>query len=200
MTSPNQPLRWEIRQSGAGSGSFEMICGTVGTEGSLTRLGKTFSLNTGGDGNHVNANSLSTKYAMFGIRLKAAQVTARIDIGKLEFFAKTDTSFLWELWWNPTVAGTFTYVDRTNSAVQTVLGSTADPSINIVTGGTLIDSGYVLGLRTGSARGGAGSAQIENNLHLGSAIDGTLDEIILSVEPIAINADLFGSMGWDEID
>lgn len=200
MTCPNQPLRWEIRQSGAGSGDFEMICGSVGTEGSITRLGKNFSLNTGGDANHVNANTLSTKYALFGIRLKAAQVNARVDIGALEFFAQTDTSFLWELWWNPSVAGTFTYVNKTNSAVQIVLGSTADPSTNTVTGGTLLDSGYILGLKSGGKKGGAGTAQIENNLHLGSAIDGTLDEIVLSVEPLVINADIFGSIGWNEID
>jgi len=35
MSSPNQPLRWEIRQTGAGSGSFRTICTTVGSEGSI---------------------------------------------------------------------------------------------------------------------------------------------------------------------
>lgn len=39
MTHSNQPIRYEIRQAGAGSGSFEMICATGGSEGSINTLG-----------------------------------------------------------------------------------------------------------------------------------------------------------------
>ncbi len=38
MSSPNQPIRYEIRQVGVGSGSFDMICSQVSTEGALNGL------------------------------------------------------------------------------------------------------------------------------------------------------------------
>jgi hypothetical protein len=38
MSSPNQPIRYEIRQTGAGSGYFDMICSQVSTEGALNGL------------------------------------------------------------------------------------------------------------------------------------------------------------------
>ena len=38
MSSPNQPIRYEIRQLGVGSGYFDMLCSQVSTEGALNGL------------------------------------------------------------------------------------------------------------------------------------------------------------------
>ena len=45
MSSPNQPLRWEMRQTGAGSGSATFICSAVSTEGSVNLIGSILSDN-----------------------------------------------------------------------------------------------------------------------------------------------------------
>ncbi|NIR25857.1 MAG: hypothetical protein GWN77_02615, partial [Gammaproteobacteria bacterium] len=70
-----------------------------------------------------------------------------------------------------------------------------------VTGGTSITGGYIES--AGNAGGGAGSADsgIENALRLGSAIDGTVDEIVLCVRPIggSTSVDVEGSITWREI-
>ncbi len=189
-TSPNQPLRWEIRQSGAGSGSFDYVCATVGTEGSINQIGKVLSDNAGT--NDLQFNSTGTKYAGIGIRLKDDHLDAVIDIVAFNYMAETNDRALWELILNPTVTGTFTYSDVTNSAVQTSIGNQTAGAAPTVSGGTVIDSGYVDQL--GRVNGVVNSA-----IKIGTAIDGTRDEIVLCVTPIQAGLDAFVSMNWKEL-
>ena len=93
----------------------------------------------------------------------------------------------WELFFNPTVAGTFTYSDQTNSAIQVATGA----STNTITGGTEIGGGY---LSTSLPVTNA----VENALKLGAAIDGTVDEIVLCARPITNNITVQGSITWRE--
>jgi len=67
MSSPNQPIRYEIRQVGVGSGSFDMICSQVSTEGALNGLYSTIGVT------HSSTTTLltsGTKYPYIGYRLK----------------------------------------------------------------------------------------------------------------------------------
>lgn len=188
ISSPNQPMRWEIRQNDVTSGSFSFICGTVGAEGGINRLGKLFSDNLGTT--HINANSTSNKYALIGIRLKASQVDTLIDLLTLSVLSLTNDSALWEVWLNPTVAGTFTYNDVTDSSIQVAKG---DPGgTNTVTGGYLLDSGYLGSESTDRLN-------IESAIRLGMSIDGTLDEIVLTAQPLSSNLDILGSLTWREL-
>lgn len=88
---------------------------------------------------------------------------------------------------NPTVAGTFTYGDLANSAVQYVLGATA----NTVSGGTLLDSGY-------SASASAVIKPQETIRYIGAAYDGTRDQLVLAVRPLGNTATILGSMTFQE--
>ncbi len=185
MSSPNQPLRWEIRQNGATTGTFKFICASVNSEGSLNKLGKILSDNLGSS--HVNANSTSSKYALIGVRLQSAKVDTLVDILTLSAMSTTNDNFLWEIWWNPTVSGTFTYSNVTSSSIQTAKGSG-----NTVSGGTLIDSGY--GASQSSIR-----ESIESALRLGMTISGTPDEIVLTAQPLSSNLDILGSITWREL-
>ena len=78
MSSPNQPMRWEIRQNGAGSGIFNTICSSVNSEGAINLLGKILSDNLGVSS--VNANTVGTAYALMGVRLKDTNPDTLIDI------------------------------------------------------------------------------------------------------------------------
>ena len=187
MLSPNQPLRWEIRQTGLGSGTFTHICSSVNSEGSLNSTGKVLSDNLGTT--HVNANSTSSKYALLGIRLQSAKVDTIIDIIDFSVLATTNDNQLVEIWLNPTVAGTFTYSSVTNSSVQIAKG--ASGGSNTVTGGTLLFSKYI------SAQD-ATPIEIENAIKLGMSIAGTVDEIVLSTNPLSSNSDVLGSITWTE--
>jgi hypothetical protein len=166
------------------------ICSSVSTEGDIDPVGKVISANI--DDDHVNANSVGTRYAVLGLRLKSANLATLVDVLGTSTLAATADDWLWEIRVNPTVAGTFTYNGITDSAIEYAKGATA----NTVTGGTLLASGY----GAGTNNGGALQSGIENALRIGSAIDGTVDEIVLSVMPLSANLDIYGTLTWRELN
>lgn len=183
-STPNHSLRYEIRSTG-GSASMQHICSSVSSEGGSEDNGIVRSINT--NGTHLDANTENTLYALIGVRLKTTHLDTVVKILNIASQIHTTSDrLLWEIRFNPTVAGTFTYSDVTNSSLQRALGATT----NTVTSGTIIDSGFVES--GGAFSGGAGSTSrgINNALKLGSNIDGTRDTIILCVKPIAGSTDV----------
>ena len=194
MSTPNLPIRWEISNDGTGVASnLDTICATVISEGGAQKTGK---IRHAGSTAACNANTAGTYYAVMGIRLKAEYIGQVIDLLDVNLIEITGGDSLeWQLRFNPAVAGTFTYADETNSAVQTAFGDTA----NEVTGGINIAGGFFASGQGGAA--GVGGAALENALRLGSKIDGTVDELVLCVTPLpgTSNTDVLGSMTWREI-
>lgn len=191
MSTPNLPIRYEIGNSGTGAAStLKCICSSVISEGGLEPSGLLFSADNATT--KVDADVAGTTYALVGIRLKSAYIGATIELLNAGVITTTSTSLKWSLLWNPTVAGTFTYADITNSACQKATGATT----NTVTGGVQLDSGYLTS--TAQSRGGLDTA-VNNALHLGADINGVVDSIILAVTPIDANADVFGTLSWREI-
>jgi hypothetical protein len=105
----------------------------------------------------------------------------------------SDDKCEWMLLFNPTVAGTFTYLDEDYSAVRIARGATT----NTVTGGIKIAGGF---LEAGKQDFSSSSEEIDNSLRLGSNIDGSVDSIVLCVRPIggSVNVDVEGSLTWRE--
>ena len=193
ITTPNLPLRSEISNDGAGvASSLTQICSTVISEGGTTDLGVIRYASTGGT--HIDADVENTVYAILGMRLKSAYLGTTIKMLKASLLEATGNKQLEVIILiNPTVAGTFTYADQTNSAVQIAVGV----STNTVTGGHQIGGGFFASAIKGSAEG----ADLDNALRLGSLIDGTPDEIVLCVRPIAgsTNTDIEGAITWREL-
>jgi len=195
MSSPNHSLRWEIRASGSVTASMNHICGGVTSEGGAQALGILHYTST--DGTHVDATTENTAYAVVGIRLKSTHLDMTVRILNMAIQLHTASHFCeWQIILNPTVAGTFTYSGITNSGVEAASGATA----NTVTGGTILSGGY---LESGSGKGGGGSdsSEIQNALRLGSAIDGTVDEVVLCAIPRggASAVDVEGALFWREL-
>ena len=186
MTSPNQPLRWEIRQSGVGSGTFKAICSTVASEGSINQVGRILSYNVGN--NRLNANLAGTTYAALGIRLKSIQKDTNINIVDFSTLSTTNDDYLLELRFNPSVTNTFTYAGVNNSSIEIAEGS----SSNVASGGTMVYSTY--GRRNSDLK-----TQINNAIRLGSNLDGTLDEFVICITPISNGLDLYTSLNWNEL-
>jgi hypothetical protein len=186
MSSPNQPMRWEIRQTGAGSGSMRQICATALSEGAMEDLGLTRGVDLGTT--HVDANSVGTEYAIVGIRLKTTHLDSVVTIKNFSMLSITTDSFLWKLKFNPTVAGTFTYSDVSDSSCQFATGATA----NTVTGGTTLESGYQYQQSTFDGFP-------DEAIRLGVDIDGTRDTLVLTATPLSSNADILGSINWKEL-
>lgn len=193
MSTPNLPLRYSLENDGTGDATtMDHICSTVISEGGSQDLGVLRYKSTGGT--HIDANTQNTIYAIIGIRLKSTHLGATIKLVNTTIAEhQGNKNYEWMLIFNPTVAGTFTYSNETNSSIQTATGATA----NTVTGGTIITGGYASSAQKG---GITVSSEIENALLLGSAIDGTPDEIVLCVRPVggSANIDIEGAITWRE--
>lgn len=186
MSTPNLPARYQMITTGSSPAStMECMCTSVASEGGLTNNGILRHTDSGS----VASLSAGTTYAMIGIRLKSAQLGGNILLEAISMIATTTNDQLhWELKINPTVAGTFTYSDQTNSSVQIATGA----ATNTVTAGTDIDGGY---LSTALPV----TNTVTNALKLGAAIDGTVDEIVLCVKPITNNITVQASLTWREL-
>lgn len=194
-STPNLPLRYQITTTtSSGVCSMRCICASVSSEGGADPGGIVRYRSTSGAA--VTTNAENTIFALVGARLKSTHLGVVLDFleASVQIHTASETAE-WLLIFNPTVAGTFTYGDLTNSAVQTALGATA----NTVTGGTIIAGGY---LETGSGGSGWGSGggSLDTTQHLGADIAGVVDEIVLCIRPIGgVSAmDAEGSLTWRE--
>lgn len=195
MSTPNLPLRYEIENDGTGAAStLEHICTSVISEGGVQDNGIVRYASTANT--QVDCAVVGTLYAVKGIRLKSTHLDATIKMLNAAVqiqSASDDLEYI--LVFNPTVAGSPSWSNETNSAVQTATGATA----NTVTGGTYIAGGYVA---SGNAQNASGTTaqEVPNALLLGSAIDGTPDEIWLCAKPLTnVNTLVEGSITWREI-
>jgi hypothetical protein len=186
MSTPNLPLRYSIENDGTGpAASLVHICSSVASEGGVNELGVLRHR----DSNTVSGLAAGTVYALLGFRLKSTYIGTSVLFENISAIATGQNDKChWELRFNPTVAGTFNYLDETNSAVQYAVGAVT----NTVTGGTEIDGGYF----TDSA---PSLSTITNALRLGSSIAGTSDTIVLCVRPITNNIAVQGSVTWREL-
>ena len=193
MSTPNLPLRYRIENDSSGAASTLLhICATVTSEGGAHNLGILRYKSTGGT--HVDCATENIIYAIVGLRLKSAAIAATVKLVSADLAEHAGTKNVeWILKWNPTVAGTFTYANETNSVVQTATGASG----NTVTGGIEISGGFF----STDKRGGSVGIDPEDALTLGASIDGTVDEIVLCVRPIGGSSaiDIEGALTWREI-
>ena len=184
---PNLPIRYSVRGNGsqAATATLTQICSTCISEGGFNPIGMVRSVN---NGNTVKTIASGATAALLSIRLKSTNTMASISEKKLSVLAKTSTNFLWQLIFNTTLGGVPSYTGLTNSSIEYDVAGTT------VTGGIIVASGY------GSGTIDQIDSDIENALHLGSSITGTLDIITLAVTNLGVaNEDFLGSVTWKEL-
>jgi hypothetical protein len=197
MSTPNLPLRYQMETTSSSPASeMGCICATVISEGGHGPKGGLHYAST--DGSSVTCSSENVVYALIGIRLKSGYEGVTINIESISVQienASKDGEWLWIL--NPTVADTFTYSDEANSSLQVARGATA----NTVTNGTRMEGGYAQSTSGGGGSGGI-STNIKNAIHLGQAIDGTMDEMVLCwvCRGGTSGAIMEGSIDWRELE
>ena len=184
MSTPNLPVRYQITNSGAGAAAtLEVICCSVMSEGGQEEIGTNVGVDNGTT--QVSANTGGTTYPLVGVKLRSGYEGVTVIPKAISVLATTNDDILWSLQFNPTITGTFTYADVTNSAIQRALGDTATVS----TPGFVLQSGY--------AEASQAIGVTASDIALGSKIDGTLDAIVLCATPLgtgAVNADIFGAL------
>jgi hypothetical protein len=173
MSTPNLLLRYQIINDGTGIvSSINCICSAVISEGGREDLGTNLYLSTG-----VTAITAAKDQsnALLGFKLKSAYKGCTIDILDLVIYCSSVDSYEWKLILNPTVAGTFTYNDVTNSPLQSAIGS---GSTNSTTGGTVLAGGY------GTSKSVSDTNALKNLIKLGSSIAGVMDTLVLCAYPL----------------
>lgn len=190
MSSPNLPCRYEISNDGTGlSDSLVHICTSVISEGGQESNG--IVLSASNSNTHIDANVAGTLYACIGMKLKSTHLSSTIiNLTMSMMGTTTNDNYHWQLLLNPTVGGTFTYNNLTNSALQIAYGSTT----NTITGGTLLNSGY-------ASQSTSIQSLLDNALSIGSTIANVSDALVLAVMPVggASNLDIYASLTWREL-
>lgn len=186
MSSPNLPLRYDVQSDGSGAGQIDHICSTLMSEGGIEETGILRSIDVGST--HLDANTAGTTYAMLAIRLKSAYSDVTVLPQGISVMAANNDDFKWSIRLNPTVAGTFTFTDVTDSSIQRATGVTA----NTVTGGIEIGGGYVSG-------NSFAEIDITTALRIGQTIDGIQDQIVLCITPLTNGLNIYGSMTYREL-
>lgn len=187
MSTPNLPLRYYISNDGnyASAANLEHICCSVISEGGTEEVGQTRAANGGA----MSSLTAGTLYAVLGIRLKSGNIDATVDLKRISMLCSSaNDNCRWALYWNPTITGTFTYNNQTDSVVQIASGSGTNPT---VTGGYQVDAGLF------STQNPA-TAIVESALKLGADISGTVDELVLCCNPITNNITVYGAITWLE--
>ena len=183
MSSPNQPIRYEIRQTGVGSGYFDMICSQTSTEGALNGLYSTVSIP------HTATTTMVTsgvKYPYIGYRLKESYIGVTSQFDSISILNTSNDNYLLTMEFNPTLSSTPTWTDIPNSPFQYSL---SDGTPTITTPGHIMTS----------LIGEAGTSALtttkldDNQIRVGSNVNGSRDEMWLCITPLGANATFIGA-------
>jgi hypothetical protein len=185
MSSPNQPIRYEIRQVGVGSGYFDMICSQVSTEGALNGLYSTVGIQ---NATNADLNSSGTKYPYIGYRLKQGYKSVTSQYSSLSILNTTNDNYLVTIEFNPTLSVTPSWTDIPNSPFQYSI-------YNGTVTATITSPGHIMS----SLIGELGTSALttikvdDNQIRVGSNVNGTLDEMWVCITPLSASATFLGT-------
>lgn len=184
--TPNLPLNYSIYQSGGIGGYLDAICASVSSEGGSEELGIDKTVDMGST--IISLSSTTSAYGLVYIRLKDNyDVTIIPKFGSAIATSANDT-ILAKLFINPTIAGSLTWFDLTDSAIQWATGNA---------------SNTLIGAPIWSAYASASSRQLNfpgrSFPRLGKKIDGTADILAFAVQPVQGNTDVVASFTWQEL-
>jgi hypothetical protein len=181
LTSPNQPIRYEIRQTGAGSGMMKQICNAVVTEGGgeedgLNGMLVSASLSAGIAVSHTVFTPVLAIRFKPGIHDLVA-IIKNFELLNLDNGA-TASPMIYELRLNPTISPGFTWTSLDTNWLEMAIGGT---TYNITSPGYKLVGGYAPPSSTTSA-----STEIARSLaRLGTSINGTPDVLVVCATTLA---------------
>lgn len=167
MKSPNQPVRYEIRSTGS-TGTFKQICTSVETEGAVNENGFNIGIKSGA----LTAASSANDYVALAFKLN--NNNSVIKFSGLSAVGTTNDDYIVSFWLRPTIGGSaLTYNTVTDTGLDYAIGSG-----QTITGGTLLGS-QIFKSQT------AVQFNLDQAIRMGRAINGTYDEIVVSVQPLS---------------
>jgi len=194
MTSGNQPVRYEIRQTGAGSGTMNHICTSVMSEGGEEYIGSPItaelSATPGAAMVGVTTNDLTFK-PIIAVRLNPTASDLSLVAKRVNIFNSGANSVIYRIVQNPTITGgSLVY----NNLLDTDLVQLANGSASLgLSGGTNLMSGFVDNGRSSAAGTGGGDLLGELAI-LGTRINGTPDTFVIAAKSITGASTVFAAI------
>lgn len=186
ITSPNQPIRYEIRQNGAGTGTMKQICATVVEEGAPEEIGYS-----------VTASTSGTVTVQNGIATPVLAVRLAPGFSNLSLFLKeftlynTDntTNAKYILYRDPTITGgSLSWSRPADSYFEYAYGSVGLS----LSGGYTMYSGFIP--KSQGTSSNIGSQDISGLLgRFGTKIDGTPSVLVIGALGLGATVPLYAA-------
>lgn len=173
MTGSNQPVRYELRQTGAGSGSMKHICSTVVSDGGEENVGTSLTafLSTG-----ISVDDITFR-PLIGIRLNPTNHDATPVLKSLDVLNEGNTSIVFKLVKDPTITGgSLTY--RNFESYNSMQYAEGSASLSL-SGGYDVYSAYAPKGNSANASGNAFSEIPGELVTLGTKINGTPTTLVI---------------------
>lgn len=195
MTTASLPLRYEIKNTGATSGSstLKQICSTVQSEGGYELRGT-----QQGVGNTVDAPTdlpvVGTYYNLVSLRLKSTRLDAVAIVTAISILPITNNAVIN---WQVRAGGTTTGNTWTSAGADSSVEYKVDAGT--ITGGRVLAQGYALSTTQSAIpidilREALFKFQMERN-----GLTNTPFEITLCAATSFAGADVYASMDWEEV-
>lgn len=171
ITSPNQPVRYEIRQTGVGSGSMKQICATVIDEGvpEITGTLTSFALSA----TTTIQNGIMTP--IIGLRVNPNYPNLVFLVNSYDVYNTDNTNnMLYTVFRNPVINNSLTWRDIPNSYLQYAIGN----NTLTLSGGFGLYSGFVP--KSQGTSSSTGTASLPGLFgRFGTQINGNPDTLII---------------------
>jgi len=183
MTRASLPVRYEIEQiTGSSAASMKQICCTVISEGGHHKTGRIFSRPR-----TTTVSINATLLPIISIRLRAGYERAMLQLISSDILTTANQQLIYQVYYGATITGgSWVSQDATNSGVEYNVSATA------ISGGRLIDSGYVSSVSRQS------TFELGAFDQAGVSIAGVPETITLA--GVATGATTtYGSLAWQEM-
>ena len=190
MSNPNQPLRYEISNSGTGpAASLVQICCNVAIGGGddhddpRVTVYRTTAMQTSNNASFYPVISLKHRSGVNGLSIK---------VKTLSLTCTSSSTYVWKLVVNPTVVGTaLNFQPVVNDHIDADLTST---NATTITGGIDIESGVLTQTADSIV------IPISENARLGKSINGTSDVLVLAISRLTGTTETFyAALNFSEI-
>jgi hypothetical protein len=186
MTSPNQPIRYEIRQTGAGTGTMKQICSTVVEEGAPEEIG--YAVTAATSGTITVQNGVDTP--VLAVRLAPGAQNLSLFLKEFSLYNTDNTNNArYTLYRDPTITGgSLTWNKPADSYFEFAYGSSA---LTVSAGYTMF-TGFIP--KSQGTSSNIGSQDIQGLIgRFGTKINGTPDILVIAARGLGSTLALYAA-------
>lgn len=190
ITSGNQPVRYEIRQIGAGSGTMNHICTSVMSEGGEDYIGTSMTAELSAI---PGVAIVDTAYRpILAVRLNPNSHDLSLVAKKIHILNTGVNDAIYKVVQNPTITGgSLVFTDLPDSSIAQQANGSASLGLS---GGYNLVSGYANKGNSAVASGVTGAELLGELAVLGTSINGTPDTFVIAAKGIGGSSTVYAAI------